>query len=358
MIDWLDIEIPFVHAPIQQGRRMLINHDGEVMSEFPLLRSVENDFDTEGSYSSTIAISSVDNAYTTGKTKRVEAGGKCTGLSIKGNPTKFIQGHNIFGLSCMRSLLVATVCKALPELGFTDLSIKVICKRIMRWEFRVTRIDITKMFDLGSDAAVNEYLQMMPRTVSSRGDRCEFCKNTFYVGKHSGLWSLKFYNKFKELCSRSKKHRLPDFLPPQLKDFVEGQLRAELTLRKQMLDRLELTNEPELLELMLDELYSDFAGRLTMKNQNISEKDYLKLSSTYQGTLALWRQGKHLKSVLAHDTYYRHRRKLLEFGIDISKPPIAIEERIAHVAPLKVLIPKEVTVIPPQFQQYLIQKVA
>lgn len=355
MIDWLDVEIPIQHRPIEQGRRMLISPDGDVQWQAPLLRSVENDFGTEGSYSATIAVSSITNDWLADCFRSYRREDCVCGLSIKGNPSKYLQGHNIFGIDCIRSLLISTVKDIMPKLGFMPIEVQGVVRSIIDWRFAVTRIDITKMFDLGSDAAVNEYLQMMPRTVKARGDRTDFVKNTFYIGRNSGLWSFKFYNKHKEISSSSKKHRLPDFLPASLKDFACGQLRAELVLRKQMLTRLKLAYDPQKLQTEIDTIYDKFAERMTMRNQTISDKDINSLGNAYLGTLALWRQGKHLKSVMAHDTYYRHRRKLLEMGIDIAKPPIALDERIALVKPLKVLAPRQVVDIPAAFRPYQVQ---
>ena len=93
-----------------------------------------------------------------------------------------------------------------------------------------------------------------------------------------------------------------------------------------------------------------------MTNQSINEKKLLELSNTYQGTYQLWKSGYNLKTHLSHNTYYRHRRELLKYGIDIAKTPIHNEARKAVVEPLvKHLIPREVTEIPAELQPYLLK---
>lgn len=357
MIDWLDVELPISHQALKQGSRIIIDPAGDVIYSSPTLLTVENEYEGEGSYSSSLAVTSIHSDFVLSRTNGFKPE-FAPGLSIKGNPSKYIQGHNIFGIDCIRSLIVAVIRDIFPKLGFSKNQESQAIFNVMIWNFAVTRIDITKMFNLGSDAAVNEYLQMLPRTVKARGDRTDFVKNTFYIGRTSGLWSFKFYNKYLELCSKSKKHHLPDFLPEELKEFAKGQLRAELVLRKQALKRLELHENPEKLQIKLNEIFETYADKMTMKNQTISDIDISTLSTTYLGTLMLWRQGKHLKSELKRDKFYAHRRKLLELGIDIAKPPIALDERVAIVKPLKVLVPKEVCEIPPQFQRYMVRKVA
>lgn len=358
MIDWLNVELPLIHDPISQGRRIMIDHDGTISSDFVIGRAVGNDDAVfGGSYSSKIMISSIDTPYTVAKAGDCEIG-KCSGISIRGNPTKFLQGHNVFGISCVRSLLIQTIRRVLPQLGFRPLEVQRACHMVSNWQFLVCKVDITYMFDLGTNADVDSYLRMLPFTATARGDRAQFDRNTWYLGKHSGLWSLKMYNKFKELTSRSKKHQLPLSLQNcGIDDFAYGKLRVELVLQKQQLVRLGMTC-PQKLQKSLAVLFDDFTGKVTMNNQQISEKDVIKLPEEIQLTFVRWQKGENLKGVYKNDKYYRHRRKLLEYGVDIAKRPIPVEERIAVVRPLKVLRPRMVTEIPQELQKYCVQKVA
>lgn len=92
-----------------------------------------------------------------------------------------------------------------------------------------------------------------------------------------------------------------------------------------------------------------------MRNQEIAEHDYVKLSPSFQGTVEKWRAGRDLKSLMSKTTYYRHRAELLKIGIDISKPPIMAEDRTAIVHPIKVLAPMEVVEVPPRLQAYMLR---
>ena len=51
----------------------------------------------------------------------------------------------------------------------------------------------------------------------------------------------------------------------------------------------------------------------------------------------LWRQGSNLKDLMTKNTFYRHRRKLLEQGIDITMPPNNFEKP-NNVVPLMKII--------------------
>lgn len=347
MIDWLTAAIPLHHKPIPTGRRLHIDANGELISDFVLSGCVENE---EGSYSSKLLVSSSSDFYSH-YFKHEE--GYCSSFVISGNPAKFLQGHNCFGIECIRSLLIRTIERIAPQLPFNHFQIQQLIRAVKCWAFRVTRIDITRSFDLGSNEAVNKYLRMLQFVADTRGNRCEFTKNTFYVGKNSGLWSVKFYNKFVEITSRSKAHRLPvELTQSGITEFIHGKLRIELVLRKQQIDRLGLLSVSDLQD-KLDSIYNDFLGRIVMKNQQ-NEFDYKKLKEHYQRTYLLWKNGEDVSSFMERATFYRHAKFFREYGINLKKPPIPDTHREALIRPLPLLIPKAVSV-PENLSKYQVK---
>ena len=50
----------------------------------------------------------------------------------------------------------------------------------------------------------------------------------------------------------------------------------------------------------------------------------------------LWRQGADLRQLLSEPTYFRHRKKLLEYGVDISS--MHLEPEHNNVVPLMRII--------------------
>lgn len=362
MIDWLDITIPCPHAPIAQGAYVVIEHDGTIRREHAIRRQVE------GSYCGSLGVSSV-----TPSVDRIIRAlppslaaklfppldlppGYVSHLHISGNPTKFLQGHNCFGTDDLQALAYRMTAAAMGQLGFDAITTATTLQRVRHLDFQVSRIDITYMFDLGADEDVDNYLYMLPSTVKARGDRCDSSHGTFYVGKHSGLWTIKFYNKLREILSRSKSHGLPDELRGLgIEDFVAGQLRVELTLRKKQLERYGMTDASKL-SVAIEQLFREHAEKIEMTNQSIEEKRLLQLSNTYQGTYQLWKSGYCLKTHLSKRTFYRHRSELLKYGIDISLPPVAPEERKAVVHSIvKHLVPRQVTEIPAHLRRFVVR---
>lgn len=358
-IDWLDFTIELQHPTIEQGGFVLFDHMGEITRGSEIGRRVE------GSYSSTIEVFSTsskafysDAMLELGLYDGIDNGVQSSAIAFHGNPTKYLQGHNIIGTDCIRALASETVKDVFPKLGLSDKLMKQALAKIANYDFYVTRIDITKMFDLGTDDNVNDYIYMMPLTVKARGDRCDYTKSTFYVGKHSTIWTAKFYNKFKELMSKSKHHRLnPTFSETGLLNFSKGKLRAELTLRKKQLDNLSLSYA-KCLQPKINSLFNEFMGRMTMTNQTVNEVGLANLSNAYQSTYYRWKQGDNPFSFLSRPSFYRHKSMLLTVGIDISKPPIPTEERRANVEPItKTLAPKVVSWcdIPAELMPYVVQ---
>lgn len=325
-----------------------------------IAKTTEKRLLVEGTYSSMFTIrtchnyDSIQDEYLD---KIAEMGlkkGECAFIEFSGNAVKFLQGHNIFGTSDIYFLAYQSLKKCLQTLALSEL-IPNLKKSINENDWRVTRIDITTMLQLDTNEQVDDYIYQTSRTSHIRSGNIEFTKNTLYFQKHSTAWSMKMYNKFRELCSRSKKHQLP--LPLKfsgLKEWVEGQLRIELTLRKKELDKNE-NSRPENLQKNINNLFNEYLERIEMKPQKEIENLQV-IPRHVQGTYLLWKQHLRVKEILPHNTYYRHRRELLSFGIDIAVAPLTAEQQHTEFKTIKqVLEPKEVTIhhIPQVLRQYL-----
>ncbi|TOH01200.1 hypothetical protein CGI90_25450, partial [Vibrio parahaemolyticus] len=84
------------------------------------------------------------------------------------------------------------------------------------------------------------------------------------------------------------------------------------------------------------ELYKEYMGRVEMSSQKPVDDILSKLPKYLVSSYALWKEGYCLKTTLPKNTFYRHRRELLEFGIDISIPNT--QEEKSNVVPLNRVI--------------------
>ena len=307
MIDWVSAVVPCDHAhPIHGDRIMRVTPQGEQVWETLTAKVVE------GSYSDIITI----------KTHQVDSQGKPVTLYVSGNPVKFMQGHNIFGHNCPHELmagLMGRLCDLVPELQPTPFQRSL-------WRqgaFEITRVDITAMFGLGSQAAVNDWLRSAEFSSRTRHGRPAMKGNTLYWGKTSRRWALKAYSKAAEIKAHPSRRELPE----ALKSWTADKLRVELVIRQMQLKEhgLHVAANWSSGDNTASELYSQYLAKLQMTDNMRVDDDKLKqeLPPRLYGTYALWREGFDLMSTMSRRTFYRHRSELLAYGVDITNkvPP-------------------------------------
>lgn len=299
MIDWFSGFLPCTHIPINSGQVLSINPDGSVEWATPRRTIVE------GSHSQKITIRSGDS----------DGNGNATLLFFSGNPSKFLQGHNIFGSDNLVELMheVYTNICTLLDLVPSDLD----WQKIRAGDYRVTRIDINYPYQLPTRADVNAWIRAGELKSRTRHGRPSLKGGTLYWGKNSKRWSIKAYSKGDEI----QKHKLPDSLSlTPLEQWADNILRIELTLRSKELDELNLTSAHELTPATIWQLFNRYLGRLDMNEQmTLSTEQLLKLPSRLRSTYVLWQEGHDLRPPnMSRNTYYRHRKELLEHGIDIN----------------------------------------
>ena len=329
MIDWVSFVVPCNHeTPIYGDSIMRVSPDGDLVWQTLTSKTIE------GSYSDNITL----------KTHGFQDG-KPTELYVSGNPVKFFQGHNVFGHGCPHDLAVALMhrlCAMLPELAPTDADIRA-------WRygaFRFTRVDVTSMFSLGSNAAVIDWLRSAEYSSRTRHGRPAMKGGTLYWGKNSRRWSLKAYAKAQELAAHPPSRNLPS----DLEQWTNDKLRVELVIRQMQLKQhgLDLAANWSTGDTTAEDLYLEYLGKLNMVDNVRIDHDKLmaELPARLAGTYVKWRDGYDLLSLMTCRTFYRHRKELLEYGVDITNkaPP----QDKSNVVPL-VRVVEAVPADPPEW---------
>jgi II/X family phage/plasmid replication protein len=299
MVDWITARV-FCALPgyINGGSVMSLRPDGSVEWE------TDRRLQLAGSHTSTLA---------------VRGGG--AELEISGNPSKWLQGHNVFGRSHPIPL-VYHVMRRVVEL--LDLSPTAADRRAWTYgDYPLLRVDVNRMYDLGSNEDVVTFLSGAAKVAKGRYQRASaYDSDTVYVGQKSKRVTSKFYNKYQEMMAKG--HGLPDTLAPgrrqELLDFARGKLRFELTLRTRELTDRKLreasawssTTADWLLDERLEKTELNDALRLA---EDVLEQLPPKLVPIYHA----WRAGTNLKELYAKNTFYRYRRQLLAYDIDIAE---------------------------------------
>lgn len=301
MIDWLSAYVGYDASNLVLGRFVELAPGGEC------IRDRDRWETARGSWESGVQITRAGPTSDMLQASR-EHGFLCSEnsiLKLSGNPSKFLQGHNVAGPSVSQlGAVVQAMVRAFGE-GFRPLDADD--ERLPA--LQRSRVDVTTSVELDSHEAVHDWLKLAASMTRSRHGRAVDSSGTVYWGKNSRRWSLKAYCKHCELKVHPPvvvRELLADLL-----DWTRQHLRLELTLRR-----------PELkVHGGLDErIIWDYAHRLevpTMKAvAKLSEAD---LRPAQRGALQLWADGRDLTRYYSRATLYRHRRAILDqVGVDVT----------------------------------------
>ncbi|MEL86381.1 Replication-associated protein G2P [Salmonella enterica] len=302
MIDWLSAVYPCVHNPLPAGSVVSIDADGEI--EWKAVKGLS----VRGSHESTMYV----------RSQGSDGEGRATHIYIDGNPSKYLQGHNVVGSDDLRGLAVTVYARILSQLNIPHHMSSYF--EVLNGNFKIFRVDINYMYSLGSLENVRAWLYAAEFKAKTRHGRLSAKGGTVYAGKSSRRWSLKFYSKYDEHMSGKKGHQIPDkFVYEGLLDWCKDKVRIELILRSLELKKLNQTLGKSWNKETAMQLFSDYIGRLEMsQNTLLSDKVISNLPRHLQSTYLLWKQGANVKGIIPKNTFYRHRRDLIAYGIDIN----------------------------------------
>lgn len=240
-------------------------------------------------------------------------------LRVSGNLTKYLQGHNAFGMGvdALSHLVAATILNLPKTLCPVDADID------RDFILSMSRVDIAKMINLESHEAVHRWIQQLALSARRRRATALMSGDTVYIGLGSRRWNIKAYCKACEVLRHPPLHDVN--LTKLIHDVTQGMLRLELTLRG-----LELADNPDLSE----DTFWKYFDRLQIgvwDMARLKNVDQLPLSSI--GVFWQWYSGDCGRSICKSiPTFYRHRRIILNaLGVDIDVPRVNQEQVLEHV---------------------------
>ena len=324
MIDWVTAKLPCDNT-LRAGYVVKVDADGNM--EW----LTESWLPVEGSYSSNFMIKSL-----TPQT-----------IQVSGNPAKWLQGHNLFGTNDIK-LLMATFFSALYETMAEEGLNPTIeqCERIAEGRYTISRVDINETWFLKNQYDVKAWIRAAGEKMSMpyRG-KGVFSGDTLYWGKGSKYYYLKCYSKGDEI--NSKKSNFPsDLRTPQMLEYADKALRLELVLCSKALREWGL-NEP--CNWSLDTprmLLLQVVRTLDMSNNfKLSSEVTRGLPTGLRLAYIAWLSGEDLRTILPKNTFYRYRRKLKEYDIDIVLVR-DVDKLVDNVVPLIRVLEAEPVGIP------------
>jgi II/X family phage/plasmid replication protein len=274
--------------------------------------SVKKRLQIQGSYDARLSI----------RTAEIDADGNTVMIEFSGNPVKFLQGHNLFGSEDLLNLVTESILRLSEAISAPQPP--HILTLIKNGSYTLSRVDINRMFALNSRAEVNAYLYALSTNSRTRSQAAVTKGSTVYLNKESRRWSFKFYGKGQESSLKRNTKQGTIDLPLELRKWVDPMLRAELTLKSNELREIGLHIASEWNAIELLDTYEDYVKRIDMAEQkpldDVADLLQVVKPKAAVSTYHLWKSGNDVRSFLPDRTFYRHRRALLEHGIDISIP--------------------------------------
>lgn len=337
MIDWLTYSVPYTHSqPISDGSIISVTPDGEI--EW----NTDKRLAVRGSHESNLHVK-------TDRTSFNPESGLFTQLHLDGNPSKWLQGHNLFGSDDVMGLAIETAKRVYSALSVAPTDEDIV--RLHSGSFGLYRVDINYSFALANQAKVLQFIHAMETQAHMKHRGSGIMKGkTLYFGQKSRRWSLKMYSKGHEITSKKKGHQLHRELGllPHLKDWADDKLRIELTLRSLQLKDIQLDTASKWGDNTPLEMFKMYLGALEMSTQQDLTSDALSsLPSRLKPVYELWRSGHDLRSSYSSSTFYRHRSALLKYGIDIAVVQPSNKKDLSNVVPfIQVLEAVQVSNVP------------
>jgi len=339
MIDWSTAIFPLIHEPIYSGEVISVDSDGTEEWRSPKKLAVR------GSYEKTITVKSVGGTGT----------GLATHLFVSGNPSKFLQGHNVFGSDNLISLnfdVYKFICNHF-EFNPTPSNIA----DVSNGNYSIGRTDVNYSYVLPSQSDVMSWLRAAETKGSTRMGRAQNKKGSIYFGLTSEYYKLVFYSKLLEI--QTKRGGLPLELKEKgIEKWVQNVLRSELRLLRKELKRLNIKTAKDFMEYGTTNLFREYMGRVEMPDQiQLNDETLLSLPTKLRSTYTLWVEGHDLRNMHSPATFYRHKKELKQYGINIDLKPEST--RKTNVIPLiKILEAKPASIPQWAFDQNIIHKSA
>lgn len=328
--DWISIhqdhgcELPIVN----DGIVMSVDEDGQVRWKSHRPTAVE------GSHSTQVRVRSDGNGY----------------VSFSGNVSRFGRPHNLFGFDlgeCLHRINEILGWYGLPP--FTrGMEIPRISKVSGRWcsadrgramqvkiewtGARITRLDLTQNFGTGSLSDARAYMEWL----STQQHTARIKVGTYHDGETVdwGRGSRRIYSKAYLKSAELARHGAPVEAVRYCED--RGVIRFEVTVKSTQLIDMGCHFLGSLDMTQLELLFAE--RREVMTRAEHTHDDLEQLPNTLRRTARDWLAGDDLAKRMSERTFRRHRKELLEYGIDIAVKRNVVEfkprVRVIEVRPL------------------------
>lgn len=279
----------------------IVDGDGVIVCDGGLEFTTASAIEHEGSYDTSILIKS--------------EGGRVT---LSGNVGRFGRPDNVFGYSvhdCVRIANVILKSLGLPPFTWGGARGSNVIGVRMKVDAVLTRIDLTRNYVAGSPEKLSRLLHYMGGIhLRNKGGKSYDTGVTW--GEGSKYWYAKLYDKLADLLKGRGKLHVGIDLVEWVK--ASGLARFEVSLKSRFLSQNGMQSvgfwEGDMSNVVYDER---FAGVLSQMTVNVDQFEEI---PGRLGEIAIaWRNGVDMRERLPKTSFYRFRKQLKAYGIDISE---------------------------------------
>jgi len=312
--DWITVSQKhnLLHEPFSSGIKTITDPGtGEVIQKSHLHKSLEGDF---------------------GSNLQICSDGETVQLS--GNPSRWNRAENYEGMSLDQ--VKQTANELLQSVGlppFTGGKLIQLQDGSNKYTgAKFSRIDITTNIKTGGPWKRDAYLQHQQAQEYPKLVKQLFEKNIYY-GKSSESRTIKLYDKALQL----KEKILPKSEDPEyISDLIDwcnqnGIIRFEVEYRRYLRQK----NLRFWHKATSENLKRQFRKDIKQMTQEIEKPDYQDIPTAALGTLCMYMAGHNVKDRLSKNTYYKHRKILLDHGYDISNQNVHLIQPKVQVITLE-----------------------
>jgi len=245
-------------------------------------------------------------------------------VSLEGNIGRFNRSDNLFGYSVQECIALAN--KLLDEFGlppFKDAAPMQLVKKggedggYQAVGAVVTRVDLTCNWCAGSPGNVEQFIRHLQGFKSGRQEPRSYKTTGVSWGEGSKYWYAKVYDKAAEYFRQCGK-KAKAFDAPLFQYMLDtGIARHEIELKSRYLKQNNLWRMCQWGDGMEDRIYALFNDVIGGESH---VDQFLEIPGRAGELAVAWRDGADLKKRLSTATYYRYRKQLLQYGVDIAVP--------------------------------------
>lgn len=272
-------------------------------------------------------------------------------VSFSGNVSRFSRPDNLFGYSfhqCIERINAILTRFDLPPFTSGEKQWLQGSDHVAFTGARITRLDLTINYSTGSSDSLHWFMNWLSGQQANRLKTGTYGENdTIDFGRGSRRVYSKVYNKASELL-RPKRGQILTQYKTQLADWCKsiGLFRFETTYKSTFLIDFGLSYLGAYTMQNFNRLMNDFEQRQeTFKRATISQDELTSLDKNTLAVYRMWSAGDNIKEKYKKVQFYKYRKALLPFGIDI-----AVRSNVVQFQPrLKIINIQPVS--PPDFYQ-------